>query len=60
MATPLMVGVMGGGTAAPKDWQTAYHLGRLVALEGWILLNGGRKRRYHGGFGPRGLPRRGG
>jgi hypothetical protein len=39
---PLIVGVMGGGSASPQDMETAYELGRLIAQNGWILLNGGR------------------
>lgn len=38
-----VIGVMGGGEAATaEDCRTAYHLGALIAEEGWILLNGGR------------------
>lgn len=38
-----VVGVMGGGAAAtPEDCQMAYNLGKLIAGEGWVLLNGGR------------------
>jgi uncharacterized protein (TIGR00725 family) len=38
-----IVGVMGpGGDATPKDEETAFELGKLVALEGWVLLTGGR------------------
>ncbi|HBY57932.1 MAG TPA: TIGR00725 family protein [Candidatus Atribacteria bacterium] len=34
---------MGGGEIVnPGDYETAYHLGALIAKEGWILLNGGR------------------
>ena len=39
--TPI-VGVMGGGGVQPPDAQAAYHLGRLIAKKGWVLLNGGR------------------
>ena len=42
MNRPLIVGVMGGGEATPADCEIAYKLGRLIAQEGWILLNGGR------------------
>ena len=42
MKRPLIVGVMGGGTASGKDMKTAGELGRLIAREGWILLSGGR------------------
>ena len=34
---------MGGGTVTDKDLETAYDLGRRIADEGWILLNGGRR-----------------
>ncbi|WP_165791996.1 TIGR00725 family protein [Desulfocucumis palustris] len=38
-----VVGVMGSGAAAtPEDCQMAYNLGKLIAGEGWVLLNGGR------------------
>ncbi len=38
-----VVGVMGGGaTAAPEDCRLAHSLGKLIAGEGWVLLNGGR------------------
>jgi uncharacterized protein (TIGR00725 family) len=42
MKNPLIVGVMGGGTVASRDAESAYRLGRLIAEQGWILLNGGR------------------
>ncbi len=42
MENPLIVGVMGGGKAAPQDAASAFRLGSLIAEEGWILLNGGR------------------
>lgn len=42
MEKTTIIGVMGGGTATPKDMAAAYELGRLIAKEGWILLNGGR------------------
>ncbi len=38
----LIVGVMGGGNVAPPVAEAAYHLGRLIAAQGWVLLNGGR------------------
>lgn len=38
----LIIGVMGGGNATPGDEKDAYHLGSLIARQGWILLNGGR------------------
>lgn len=37
-----VVGVMGGSAATPETQQKAYELGRLIAGEGWVLLNGGR------------------
>ena len=38
-----IVGVMGAGNnAAQSAVECAYQLGRLIAQEGWILLNGGR------------------
>ncbi len=43
MQTPLIIGVMGGGTATAAQTQDAYLLGTLIAQKGWILLNGGRK-----------------
>ncbi len=42
MKRQLIVGVMGGGAADPKDREDAYQLGALIAENGWILLNGGR------------------
>lgn len=33
---------MGGGTATVEDTEAAYHLGSMIAENGWILLNGGR------------------
>ncbi|MFZ5634944.1 MAG: TIGR00725 family protein [Bacillota bacterium] len=37
------MGVMGGGEgASPDDCRLAHRLGRLIAGEGWVLLNGGR------------------
>ena len=33
---------MGGGSAAAKEIQAAYELGRRIAEQGWVLLNGGR------------------
>jgi len=39
----VVVGVMGPGTNASKEaLASAYELGRLIALEGWVLLTGGR------------------
>ena len=37
-----IIGVMGGGKAAPAVQKAAYELGRRIAIEGWVLLNGGR------------------
>lgn len=38
----LIVGVMGGGEGASESvCRLAYELGRLIAQEGWVLLNGG-------------------
>jgi uncharacterized protein (TIGR00725 family) len=42
MENPLIIGVMGGGTADPQNTKAAYRLGNLIAEQGWILLNGGR------------------
>ncbi len=42
MQNPLIVGVMGGGTADPESARAAYRLGSLIAAQKWILLNGGR------------------
>ena len=42
MENPLIIGVMGGGMADPRDAKAAYRLGSLIAEQGWILLNGGR------------------
>jgi uncharacterized protein (TIGR00725 family) len=38
----LIIGVMGGGSAVQADLKAAYLLGKLIAQNGWILLNGGR------------------
>ncbi len=38
----MIIGVMGGGTASPKHLDAAFRLGREIARNGWILLNGGR------------------
>lgn len=39
-----IVGVMGGGEGASKEvCESAYELGKLIAKEGWVLLNGGRQ-----------------
>lgn len=38
-----IVGVMGGGdNVSPENWALAYRLGKLIAQEGWVMLNGGR------------------
>ncbi len=37
-----IVGVMGGTTADPRTEKNAREIGRLIAENGWILLNGGR------------------
>lgn len=38
----VIVGVMGGGEGASESvCRLAYELGRLIAQEGWVLLNGG-------------------
>ena len=38
-----IIGVMGGGAASPNDLEIAYQLGGLIAQNGWVLLNGGRR-----------------
>lgn len=39
----VIVGVMGPGKSASKDaLASAFELGRLIAIEGWVLLTGGR------------------
>jgi len=42
MNSPLIVGVMGGGSVSDQERSDAYTLGALIAEQGWILLNGGR------------------
>ena len=37
-----IVGVMGGCTAGAETLDHAYNIGRLIAENGWTLLNGGR------------------
>lgn len=38
-----IVGMMGPGAgASPAECQTAFELGRAIALSGWVLLTGGR------------------
>ena len=39
----VIVGVMGGGSADAAQAERAYRLGQLIAAEGWVLLNGGRR-----------------
>ena len=43
MHKPFIIGVMGGGSASSDAVAAAYELGRLIAGQGWILLNGGRR-----------------
>ena len=38
-----IIGVMGGGTVSAGDLAAGYDLGRRIAKEGWVLLNGGRR-----------------
>jgi hypothetical protein len=38
-----VIGVMGGGSAAPEVLRLAEELGARIAERGWILLNGGRE-----------------
>ena len=45
MENPLIIGVMGGGMADPRDAKAAYRLGSLIAEQGWILLNAILKRK---------------
>ena len=37
-----VIGVMGGSEADPRTEEHAAELGRLIAQNGWVLLNGGR------------------
>jgi hypothetical protein len=37
-----IIGVMGGGETDINQYRLAYDLGKCIAKEGWILLNGGR------------------
>lgn len=37
-----VIGVMGGGAADAATCSRAREIGRLIAEEGWVLLNGGR------------------
>jgi uncharacterized protein (TIGR00725 family) len=43
MHKPFIIGVMGGGSASSDAVAAAYELGQLIAGQGWILLNGGRR-----------------
>ncbi len=44
MSRKIVVGVMGGGESAPPHAiREAYQLGELIAEQGWVLLNGGRR-----------------
>ena len=38
----IVIGVMGGANVSDRDIKDAYELGRLIAENGWVLLNGGR------------------
>ncbi len=38
----IVIGVMGGGQGDKKTLDAAFRLGKLIAKEGWVLLNGGR------------------
>ena len=42
MNRPIIIGVMGGGSASAADAAEAYELGKQIALQGWVMLNGGR------------------
>jgi uncharacterized protein (TIGR00725 family) len=37
-----VIGVMGGSEADPRTVSLARELGRLIAVNGWVLLSGGR------------------
>ena len=43
MNRPLIVGVMGGAQVDADTLEAAYQLGVLIARQGWVLLNGGRR-----------------
>jgi uncharacterized protein (TIGR00725 family) len=43
MKRPIIIGVMGGGRATRLDAEMAFDLGRRIAEQGWVLLNGGRR-----------------
>jgi uncharacterized protein (TIGR00725 family) len=39
----IIIGVMGGAQFVTNDEEKyAYQIGKIIALEGWVLLNGGR------------------
>jgi uncharacterized protein (TIGR00725 family) len=38
----IIIGVMGGAQVSDEVNAAAFHLGKLIAEKGWILLNGGR------------------
>ena len=38
----IVIGVMGGGSGTAQAMEQAHALGKLIALQGWVLLNGGR------------------
>src|SRR3954464_2968422 len=43
MASKIIIGVMGPGEAStPEQNELAYDLGKAIALEGWVVLTGGR------------------
>lgn len=43
MRQKIIIGVMGGGRASEEACAAAYRLGALIARQGWVLLNGGRR-----------------
>ncbi len=43
MQHAFIVGVMGGARVGPEVAAEAYRLGRRIAEQGWVLLNGGRR-----------------
>jgi len=38
----IIIGVMGGGETNERNCSVAFELGKRIAKEGWVLLNGGR------------------
>lgn len=38
----IIIGVMGGSVTDDATFESAQQLGRMIAEEGWVLLNGGR------------------